>query len=183
MKSLSFRMKLALALAGPLLSLLIAGAVSYSTIQRMSDGFVLVATRLRSIAILRSIDSRVSDQQAALRGFLLDPSRSDELGRYADDSRAIAEEFRTLDPMVVTPKGKEILAQLHETSDSLHTSMDRVIELAKGSGNTKKAAEMLNSPQVVELQKKVHATFNAMIDRAEQLDALSRSGYCRCGDS
>jgi methyl-accepting chemotaxis protein len=181
MKKLSFRMKLVLALVGPLLSLLIAGAVSYSTIQKMSDGFVTIAGRLWTVGVFRSIESSDNDQRAALRGFLLDPSRTVELERYAEDSRAIAEDFRSLGTFIFTAKGKEMLDQLHKDSDDMHTAMDRILDAAKAGnannakrGNVKKAAEMLNSPQVAELQNKVVTTLKSMIDRAEQLDALSQ---------
>jgi len=136
MNKLNLRMKLALGFGGPLLALLVVGIFSYLSLQRLGELSADTGEKGVSTAIMRNIESRINDQKAEVRGFLVDRSRTEELDRYAQNTSVVADGFAKIEPMIRTEKGKKILADLRANADGYHQKMDRIIDLQR-EGKTK----------------------------------------------
>ena len=72
MRRLSLRMKLAVGFGAPVLVLVAMGIITYTTFQTVGELSTNVAEKARSLGIMQSIESRICDQRAEVRGFLLD---------------------------------------------------------------------------------------------------------------
>ncbi len=172
MRKLSLKMKLAVGFGSLLLILVVVGALGYSALHRVADLSESASDKAHALAILENIDSRINDQRAALRGFLLDASQ-EELERYTDDNRVIAEDFVKLEPLVVTAKGKQMLAQLREGLDRYHGQIDRTIEL-QHAGRNGEAVALLYDPKVAAIRQQVSEGLASLIARSVELEKSSR---------
>ncbi len=173
MKRLSLRMKLAVGFGAPLLVLVIVGAVSYCSIITLAALSADVVDKTHSVAVMHDIEARMNDQKAESRGFLLDNSRQEELERYANNTRLLADDFSTLDLAVHTEKGKQVLSQIHGGWDGYQSRMDKAIELGR-AGNAKEAVALLYDPQTVALRNQTATSLKALAARGDELGAVAR---------
>jgi len=173
MKKLSLRMKLGVGFGTVLLILVGVGILSYVALQKVVEFSSAAADKDRAVIILRNIEARINDQKAEVRGFLLDASRQEEIERYANNSRILAENFSQLTPLILTDKGKQMLAQLREASEGYDRVMDRVIELQR-SGKPKEAAQLLYQPPTVAMRDQMAKAVVALVERGEELAASTR---------
>jgi Four helix bundle sensory module for signal transduction len=98
--------------------------------------------KCRSVTAFVDIQSRVNDQRAAARGFVLVP-RKEELDLIAKDNQLIAEDFARLESLVLTPKGKQMLAQLQGEVAGYQGQIDRALDLQR-AGKTNEAASLMH---------------------------------------
>jgi len=173
MRKLSLRMKFTVGFGVVLLILVVVGAVSYSSLDDLAALSAEAAEKAHSVAIMRDMGSRINDQKAEVRGFLLDDSRREEMERYAENSRQLADAFSKLEPMIVTEKGKQLLAQMREASDGYHRQMDSIVELRR-TGKAKKATALLYEPQTVAMRDQIAKSLAALVDRGGELEAAAR---------
>jgi methyl-accepting chemotaxis protein len=173
MNKLNLRMKLALGFGGPLLALLVVGIFSYLSLQRLGELSADTGEKGVSTAIMRNIESRINDQKAEVRGFLVDRSRTEELDRYAQNTSVVADGFAKIEPMIRTEKGKKILADLRANADGYHQKMDRIIDLQR-EGKTKEAVSLTYAPETVALRDQLAKSLSSLIARGEELGAASR---------
>ena len=71
-------MKLAVGFGSLLLVLVVIGGLSYYSLRRVVELSTEAAQKASAAIILRNIESRINDQKAEVRGFLLDSSRQEE---------------------------------------------------------------------------------------------------------
>jgi len=173
MRKLSLGMKLGVGFGTLLLILVVVGVVSYASLQKVVELSGTAGDKDRAVIILRTIEARINDQKAEVRGFLLDDSRQEELERYANNSRILAENFSQLESLILTDKGKQMLAQVREGSEAYRRAMGQVIELQR-SGKPKEAVQLLYQPQTVALRDQMAKALVALIERGEELAASTR---------
>jgi len=166
-------MKLAVGFGSLLLVLVVVGGLSYYSLRRVVELSTEAAQKASAAIILRNIESRINDQKAEVRGFLLDSSRQEELERYANNGRILADDLSKLEPLILTEKGKQMLAQLREGSNGYSREMERVIELRR-AGKAKEAIDLLYQPQTVALRDQTARAVTALIERAAEIEASTR---------
>jgi len=173
MRTLSLRMKLGVGFGTLLLILVVVGVVSYASLQKTVELSIMAGDKDRAVIILRTIEARINDQKAEVRGFLLDDSRQEELDRYANNTRILADNLSQLESLILTDKGKQMLAQIREGSEGYGRAMAQVIELQR-SGKPKEAVQLLYQPQTVALRDQTAKAVTALIERGEELAASTR---------
>ncbi len=173
MRNLSLRMKLAVGFGVPLLILVVVGAVSYASFQKAGELSADAVNKVRSQVLMVRIEDRISEQRNEVRGFLIDGSRKEEIERYAENNRLLADAFTELDGFVQTEKGKQMLAGIRAASDAYERQMDRIIELQR-AGKTKEAADLVYAPQTAGLRDEVGGGLRKLEQRGEELETASR---------
>ncbi len=173
MRKLSLWMKLAIGFAVPLLILVTVGTVAYVSLQKMIGLSEDIASKGRSLSVMRDIESRINNQRAATRGFLFDSSKLEEVEQYNEDNRQIADRFAELGTFVHTDRGKAILVQIREESDEYHKQIDHIIALQR-AGETRQAIALVYDPHTTATRKKLTKDLGDLIQRGEDLAAASR---------
>jgi len=77
-------MKLGVGFGTLLLILVVVGVVSYASLQKAVELSIMAGDKDRAVIVLRTIEARVNDQKAEVRGFLLDDSRQEEVGALCE---------------------------------------------------------------------------------------------------
>ncbi len=173
MRTLSLRMKLGVGFGTLLLILVVVGVVSYASLQKAVELSATAGDKDRAVIVLRTIEARINDQKAEVSGFLLDDSRQEEMDRYANNARILAANLSQLELLILTDKGKQMLAQIREGSEGYGRAMAHVIELQR-SGKPKEAVQLLYQPQTVALRDQTAKAVAALVERGEQLAASTR---------
>ena len=173
MKKLSLKMKLGVGFGVLLLILLLMSGLCYFSFRKLADLSAETVEKLHAVVIMRNIESRVNDQKAEVRGFLLDSSRQEEAQRYVNNSRVIADGFSQLEPLIRTAKGKQLLAQIQEGVDGYNKRMDVVLDLQR-AGKNKEAIQLVYEPQTVALRDQVAKGLSALEERGEELSVAAR---------
>ena len=173
MRRLSLKMKLAVGFGSLLLVMVVIGGLSYYSLRRVVELSTKAAQKASAAFILRNIESRINDQKAEVRGFLLDNSCQEELERYANNGRILADDFSKLESLILTEKGKQMLAQLREGSNGYNKEMERGIELRR-AGKAKEVIDLLYQPQTVALRDQTARAVTALVERAEEIEASTR---------
>ncbi len=166
-------MKLAVGFGAPMLLLVLLAVASYLSLLRLSTLSADVADKTRSETVMHDIESRINDQKAESRGFLLDHRRTEELDRYARNTKRLDADFATLSSFVRTAKGKQILAQLRASIEGYRQVTDAVIQLGK-SGQDAQAVALLYQPQSVALRNQSSDQLTALENRGEELASISQ---------
>jgi methyl-accepting chemotaxis protein len=170
---LSLKMKLAVGFGGPLLILMATGVVSYFSLQRLDELSADATEKARAAVVMRNIESRINDQKAEVRGYLLDSGRQEELEQYSNNNRLLADSFAKLDSYVRTEKGRRILVQLREGSDGYHRVLDRILELQR-AGKTQEASSLMYEPETVALHNQAAKALSDLLARSEELAGAAR---------
>jgi methyl-accepting chemotaxis protein len=165
-------MKLGVGFGTLLLILVVVGVVSYASLQKTVELSIMAGDKDRAVIILRTIEARINDQKAEVRGFL-DDSRQEELDRYANNTRILADNLSQLESLILTDKGKQMLAQIREGSEGYGRAMAQVIELQR-LGKPKEAVQLLYQAQTVALRDQTAKAVTALIERGEELAASTR---------
>ena len=173
MRKLSLRMKFTVGFGVVLLILVVVGALSYSSFDDMAALSAEAAQKAHAVMIMQDIESRINDQKAEVRGFLLDGTRREEMERYVENDRRLADDFSKLEPFILTEKGKQLLAQTRDASDGYHKQMANIAELRRNR-RVKQATALLYEPQTVALRDKTAKALTALIDRGSELAAAAR---------
>jgi methyl-accepting chemotaxis protein len=173
MNNLSLRMKLAVGFGTLMLVLVVVGALTYASFNKLAALSEDVASKHGSVTIMHDIDSRLADQRAEVRGFLLNGSHQEELDAYSNNNRLLAENFSSLDTYIRTEKGKQILAHIRQASNEYHKQVDSVIELAR-AGKTAEAAAQIYDPQMAAARSELMKSLGALANRGGQLEAAAR---------
>jgi methyl-accepting chemotaxis protein len=171
MGRLSLKMKLALGFGAPVLILAVMGVVVYTSFRTLSSLRADAAGKARSLPIQQNLETQLYNQEAAMRGFLLD-SRPEEAERYANTGHQLAQGFSDLAPYIHSDKGKQMLAHMHELADANQASMDRALELQRG-GKTKEAIESLHAQQTVDTRSQLTAAIVGLIKRGTGLGEVA----------
>jgi len=108
-----------------------------------------------------------------VRGFLLDPTRTDELEGYEADKREMAELFAQVDVLVVTEKGKEMVASLKEQVAGYEKMMDELVHLAR-SGNSRESVVQLFSPERKAARQQLMKSLDNLVARGRELEKKLR---------
>ena len=166
-------MKLAVGFGTLLLVLVAVGILGYVSLREMAEFSATAADKDRAVIIFRNVEARINDQKSEVRGFLLDNSRQEEIERYANNSRILADDFSKLESLVITEKGRQMLAQLREGWEGYDRVMKQVIELQR-SGKTREAVQLLYQPQTVALRDQMAKAIAALVERGEQIATSTR---------
>ena len=179
MRKLSLRIKLAAGYGALLLMLAVVGVVSYVSLHKVIELSAFAGDKSRAAVLFKDIESRINDQRAAIRVFLLDGS-TEELERYTDDKRVLAEDFAKLEPLVVTAKGRQMLAQVRKGLERYHGQIDHSIAL-QSSGKNGEAVAVLYDPQVVAALQQVSEGLTSLVARSAELEQSSRQQQTAAG--
>ncbi|MGA2886659.1 MAG: HAMP domain-containing methyl-accepting chemotaxis protein [Terracidiphilus sp.] len=173
MNNLSLKIKLAVGFGTLMLVLVVVGAASYLTLNKLATLSADSSEKAHSLLVNRDIDCVINDQKANLRGFILDSSRKEELERYANNTHLLADDFSSLEAKVHSEKGKQMFAQIRKVSDAYHEKMDNVIELAR-AGKANDAVALMNDQQTVALHDQMVQSLAALAKRGTDLEAAAR---------
>jgi len=152
--------------------LVVVGAASYLL---MSDIAALSSDALdkeHSLALMQQIGARMNDRKAEVCGFLLDNSRHEELDRYANNTRLLADDFSSLEPAIHSEKGKQLFSRIRVAWDGYRGKMDNVIELGR-AGKTKEAVALLYDPRTIALRDETANSLKTLADRGKELGAAA----------
>lgn len=145
MNKLNLKVKLALAFGSLLLILLTMGAISYTSVERVKTLSAFVDQKDQATFYATSIFSRINDQKAEYRAYLL-TSRQAEMDRYAANSLSLAEELDKLQATLSTEKGREAVTHLRRTLDAYHAIIERAADLHR-AGKQKQAIALTLTPE------------------------------------
>ena len=178
MRKFSLKMKLAVGFGSLLLVLVVVGGASYVSLVRLSVLSAEQAEKSASVMLQRDMGKRINAQQAELASYLLDGTRQQELTAFANDGRGLEEDFANLAPLVHTPKGKQILADMHSSWEDYQKGMGAVLQMAR-AGNNAQARALIFAPQTVAARSTFQAQLDALTARAGTLTAEARQSEQR----
>jgi len=173
MRKLSLGMKFAVGFGAVLLILVITGVVSYFTLGQLAQLSSDSNDKVESVVVLQRIESRINDQRAEARGFLIDDSHKEELDRYAENDRRLAEDFAKLDSYVKSEKGRQMLAQLRQLSDDYHKEIENILELRR-NGKAQEALRLVYDPKTAATREQLTKLLGSLIARGNQLGTETR---------
>ena len=144
MNKLSLKLKLAVGFGSLLLILLTMGLLSYWSVGKVSELSALVDQKSQANFYAASIFSRINDQKAEYRAFLLTNQRA-EMDRYAANSRQLRDDLDKLQANLSTDKGRDALTHLRQTLDAYHAIIERAADLHR-AGKQKQAIALTVTP-------------------------------------
>ena len=145
MKNLSLKMKLVVGFGALLLILLTMGIISYTSVRKVNTLSAFVDQKGQATFYAASIFSRINDQKAEYRAYLLTNQQA-EMDRYAGNSLKLADELDKLQGTLSTDKGRETVTHLRQTLDAYHAMIERAAALHR-AGKTKQAVALTIAPQ------------------------------------
>src|SRR5579872_2207654 len=126
MNKMSLKAKLAAGFGVLLLVLVTMGVISFTSVQKLSDLSAFGDRKANGRFFATSIDSLINNQKAEYRAYLLNNDEN-EMSRYADNNRALAENFDKLEATLSTDKGRQLVSNLRQTLDAYHGIIDRAV--------------------------------------------------------
>jgi len=145
MNKLSLKMKLAAGFGALLVILLAMGVISYTSVQKVAELSALVDQEGEATYYAASVFSRVNDQKAEYRAFLL-TNQPAEMDRYAANGLKLADELDKLQANLSTDKGRETVTHLRQTLDAYHAIIERATGLHR-AGKQKQAIAFTITPK------------------------------------
>jgi methyl-accepting chemotaxis protein len=170
---LSLKMKLGVGFGALLLTLIAMGLLSYLSLQQLSELSASAEQKATEVVLVRSIDDGINKQKAQVRGFLLDRAQTEELTRFANTDRSLAENFAKLEPLITTDKGKQLFTRLRDSFDAYHKVMERVVERQR-AGDTKEAVALLFEPQTTSLRDQMTNAVEDFAGLATNIETSTR---------
>src|SRR6202035_765707 len=137
MNKLSLKMKLAAGFGALLVIEVAMGVISYTSMQKSTELSAFADRNAKGRFLAVSIESVINRQKAEYRGFLV-TNREEEISRYAQDSRILAEDLDKLEATLTTEKDKQLVAHYRQVLDEYHGIIDRVVGLHR-AGKQKQA--------------------------------------------
>jgi methyl-accepting chemotaxis protein len=138
-------MKLAAGFGALLMILLTMGVISYTSVRKVRELSAFVDQKGQATFYAASIFSRINDQKAEYRAFLLTGQQA-EMDRYAANGLKLADELDKLQADLSTDKGREAVTHLRQTLDAYHAIIERAADLHRG-GKHKQAIALTLTPQ------------------------------------
>src|ERR1019366_7497440 len=111
---MSLKAKLAAGFGALLVILVTMGVISFTSVQKLSELSAFGDKKANGRFFATAIDSLINNQQAEYRQFLLS-NQEEQMSRYAENSRKLAEDFDKLEATLTSDKGKELVAHLRKT--------------------------------------------------------------------
>jgi methyl-accepting chemotaxis protein len=144
MNKLSLKMKLAAGFGALLVIEVAMGVISYTSMQKSTELSAFADKNAKGRFLAVSIESVINRQKAEYRGFLV-TNREEEINRYAQDSRILAEDLDKLEATLTTEKDKQLVAHYRQVLDEYHGIIDRVVALHR-AGKQKQAIGLMIQP-------------------------------------
>jgi methyl-accepting chemotaxis protein len=146
MSNVSLRLKLTLGFGALLAILVTMSTVDYLSIRRLGQLSITADTRADQAYLTRSIEVLINNRKVDIRSFLL-TGNEEHMTRYAEDNRALTQEFAKLQPLLTTEEGHRLFAQLGNAAVAYDHGAQRVAQL-KRARKTQAAVELLFGPEL-----------------------------------
>ncbi len=167
MNKLSLKMKFALGFGIALLLLLILACTSYVSIEKLGDATAVVEANVLKADLTTGMDASIAKQTSGVRGYLI--SGNEDLLKQFEEGK---EEFKghadKLREMLVTEKGKKLMASLTQSEDTLLTYQTRAVQLQR-AGKSKEAANTIFSPENNAVKAALQRDITTLIELEDQL--------------
>jgi len=169
---MSLKAKLAAGFGALLAILVTMGVICYTSVQKLTELSAFGDKRGQGKFYAVSIDSLINNQKAEYRAFLL-TNQENEISRYAENNRILAEDFDKLEATLSTDKGKELMAHYRQVLDEYHSIIDRVVELHR-AGKQKQAIDLILQPKSDAVRADLGQTATELIALQEKLTVSAR---------
>jgi methyl-accepting chemotaxis protein len=173
MNKLNLKTKLAAGFGVLQVILAVTSAASYFSIVKLSRFSAVADQNSDETYLVRSIDSIINDQKAQCSAFLR-AGKEEEMARFAQDNRLLAENFTKLETMLTTEDGKRLFARFHQASNQYHAILEHAAQLQRG-GKQKKAVELAFSPEASAARDDLAGIAEDEIARAQKLRSSARA--------
>ena len=170
---LSLKAKLAGGFGALLVILITMGIISFTSVQKLSDLSAFGDEKANGRFLSVSIESGINNQKAEYRAFLLTDEEG-EMSRYAENSRALADNFDKLEATLSTEKGKAMVAHLRQVLNEYHGIVDRAVALHR-AGKQKQAIEAITDPKADMARAELNKTIADLVALQQKLKDSSRA--------
>src|SRR5271170_2371985 len=173
MSKLSLKIKLAIGFGVLLLILTAISVTSCFSMHRLSELSAFTDKKARGQFYAASIDSLINSQKAEYRAFLL-TNQEQELSRYAENNRILAEDFEKLEATLSAGNASELAVHLRQTLDTYHGIIDRVVELHR-AGKQKQAIDLVTAPKSDAVRADLGKTVAELVELQDKLKTAARA--------
>lgn len=180
MSSLSLKMKLAVGFGALLVILTVVAGISYYTTYLFSDSADRLVANANKQNISMDIIAAVERESAQVSGFLLS-GKDEELTDGQEGQATFNDSADKIEPMLVTERGKKIVAQVRREYDEYHKISEQAIQLRR-EGKSKEATALVFDARSIQLHRDMRrsmAELDELInklfrDARDEQDAIER---------
>jgi methyl-accepting chemotaxis protein len=172
MMNMSLKSKLAGGFGAILLIMATMGVVGYRSVVKLSETSAFFDRKQTGRFLAEEISSGINSQKAEYRLYLL-TDKEEEMSRYAENSRLIAEELDNLQTTLTTDRGRELVAHLRQSLDVYHGILDRIVRFHR-AGKQKKAINLMIEPQSDAARTDLSKTVDDLVAQQDRLLASAR---------
>jgi methyl-accepting chemotaxis protein len=172
MNKASLRAKLTLGFGALMTILVTMSTIDYFSIQKLGRLSAAANSKATEAYLARTIEALSNNRKVDIRSFLLSGNEQ-HMNEYQEHTRALADQFATLEPLLTTEEGKRLFAQLSQDADGYDRGMQRVAQLVR-AGKTKAATDLLFGPDLSAIRSEMDRGVAEFVALCQKLNASAR---------
>ncbi len=172
MKKMSIKAKLAAGFGVLLVILATMGAVSYFSVQKLSDLSALADKKAKARFLASSVHVEINNQKVAIRSFILSGDE-DQIAKDEQARSRVSEDLAKIDELVTSDEGKHLSAELRQQTEAYQNLVVEVTQLRR-AGKMKEATDVLLGSQSNTLRTALDKTLEDFVELQNKLMAAAR---------